>query len=67
MEAWGIAGIQQVGLGTRDLPGTFGWARRSLGFDVPVFSDEGEAGLLGGAATFLHVTFGAGADHIFPI
>ena len=30
-------------------------------------TDEGEAGLLGGAATFLHVTFGAGADHILPI
>ena len=30
-------------------------------------TDKGEAGLLRSSATFLHVTFGAGADHISPI
>lgn len=30
-------------------------------------TDEGKAGLLWSSATFLHVTFGAGANHIFPI
>jgi len=29
--------------------------------------NEGKAGLLGSSATFLHVAFGAGADHILPI
>jgi hypothetical protein len=29
--------------------------------------DEGESSLLWGAATFCHVTFRAGANHIFPI
>jgi len=29
-------------------------------------TDEGEAGLLGSLATFCHVTFCAGTDHIFP-
>jgi hypothetical protein len=29
--------------------------------------DEGESSLLGSSATFCHVTFGAGANHIFPI
>ena len=31
------------------------------------FLDEGESSLLRSSATFSHVTFGAGADHIFPI
>jgi hypothetical protein len=31
------------------------------------FLDKSESSLLGSSATFLHVTFGAGADHILPI
>jgi hypothetical protein len=30
-------------------------------------TDKREAGLLGSSATFFNVTFGAGADHIFPV
>ena len=30
-------------------------------------ADEGESSLLWSSATFFHVAFGAGADHIFPI
>ena len=38
-----ISGIQQVGIGVTDVYGAWAWYRRVLGFDVPIFDDEGVA------------------------
>ncbi len=38
-----ISGIQQVGIGVTDVSAAWEWYRRALGFDVPVFDDEGVA------------------------
>ena len=38
-----ISGIQQVGIGITDTYGAWEWYRRVLGFDVPIFDDEGIA------------------------
>ncbi len=38
-----ISGIQQVGVGVTDVYGAWEWYRRVLGFDVPIFDDEGVA------------------------
>ena len=38
-----ISGIQQVGIGVTDVDGARAWYRRVLGFDVPIFDDEGVA------------------------
>ena len=38
-----ISGIQQVGIGVRNVYGAWEWYRRVLGFDVPIFDDEGVA------------------------
>jgi len=46
MSEWGITGIQQIGVGVMDLDESFRWCRRVLGLDVPVFNDEGLAGLM---------------------
>lgn len=45
-DEWGIAGIQQVGVGVSDLDAAFRWFRRHLGTDIPVFTDEGTAALM---------------------
>lgn len=41
-----ISGIQQVGIGVRDVKVAFAWYNRILGFDVPVFEEAAEAGLM---------------------
>ena len=38
-----ISGIQQVGIGVSDIHDAWGWYRTILGFDVPIFDDEGIA------------------------
>ena len=38
-----ISGIQQVGIGVCDVHDAWVWYRRVLGFDVPIFDDEGVA------------------------
>ncbi len=38
-----ISGIQQVGIGVTDVYASWEWYRRVLGFDVPIFDDEGVA------------------------
>ena len=38
-----ISGIQQVGVGIPDVYEAWGWYRRTLGFDVPIFDDPGTA------------------------
>lgn len=41
-----ISGIQQIGIGIKDLDSAFKWYRRVFGVDVPIFEDRGEAGLM---------------------
>ncbi len=41
-----ISGIQQIGIGVPDARAAFRWLRHSFGMDVPMFDDEGEAGLM---------------------
>lgn len=41
-----INGIQQVGIGTPDADATFAWYNKYLGFDIRVFADEAQAGLM---------------------
>lgn len=38
-----ISGIQQVGVGVENVEEAWGWYRKVLGFDVPVFDDSSEA------------------------
>lgn len=42
-------------------------ADKRIMFRLGGFLDKSEASLFGRPAAFCHVTFGAGADHIFPI
>ncbi len=46
MDGYLISGIQQVGVGVRDLEQAWRWYRRHLGLDIPVFRDDGEAALM---------------------
>jgi len=41
-----FGGIQQLGIGVADAPAAFEWYARHLGFDVPLFDDEGTAALM---------------------
>jgi catechol 2,3-dioxygenase-like lactoylglutathione lyase family enzyme len=41
-----IAGIQQIGLGNACVHTTWRWYREQLGFDIPVFDEAAEAGLM---------------------
>lgn len=41
-----INGIQQVGIGTRDVHTSWKWYRQHFGFDTPVFNEEAEAPLM---------------------
>ena len=41
-----INGIQQIGIGTPAANDTFAWYNKYLGFDIRVFADEAEAGLM---------------------
>jgi catechol 2,3-dioxygenase-like lactoylglutathione lyase family enzyme len=41
-----ITGIQQAGIGVTDLDNAWAYYRRVFGFDVPVFDDIAEAGLM---------------------
>lgn len=41
-----IGGIQQIGVGVRDLASAWEWYRLAFGMDVPVFQDEAEAPLM---------------------
>ena len=41
-----IAGIQQVGLGIACADSTWRWYRENLGFDIPIFNEAAEAGLM---------------------
>ena len=42
-------------------------ANQRIVFRLGGFLDKHESSLLGSSATFRHVTFGASANHIFPI
>ena len=41
-----ISGIQQIGIGVKNLEEAFAWYRKSFGVDVPAFEDVGEANLM---------------------
>ncbi|MFK7757711.1 MAG: VOC family protein [Flavobacteriales bacterium] len=41
-----INGIQQIGIGTKDVQSTFKWYKDHLGFDIRVFEDEATANLM---------------------
>lgn len=41
-----ITGIQQVGIGVKNVPEAWQWYRQVLGFDVPVFDDKADAPLM---------------------
>lgn len=41
-----IAGIQQIGIGNKNVHETWRWYREHLGFDVPVFEEAAEAKLM---------------------
>lgn len=41
-----ISGIQQIGIGVSDVHEAWKWYRQNLGFDVPVFEEAAEAGLM---------------------
>ena len=41
-----ISGIQQVGVGVRDVRSAWAWYRKTLGFNVPIFDDESQAKLM---------------------
>lgn len=38
-----ISGIQQIGIGCQNVPETWTWYRKVLGFDVPIFDDKAPA------------------------
>jgi catechol 2,3-dioxygenase-like lactoylglutathione lyase family enzyme len=38
-----ISGVQQIGIGCKDVDATWKWYRRMLGFDVALFDDSAEA------------------------
>ncbi|TFH04156.1 MAG: VOC family protein, partial [Spirochaetales bacterium] len=44
--AYTISGIQQLGVGVRDVETAWSWYRRAFGMDVSVFQDEAEAPLM---------------------
>jgi catechol 2,3-dioxygenase-like lactoylglutathione lyase family enzyme len=46
MSGYLVSGIQQIGVGVRDLEQAWRWYRRNLGLDIPVFRDEGVAALM---------------------
>jgi catechol 2,3-dioxygenase-like lactoylglutathione lyase family enzyme len=46
MDGYLVSGIQQVGVGVRELEQAWRWYRRHLGLDIPVFRDDGEAALM---------------------
>jgi catechol 2,3-dioxygenase-like lactoylglutathione lyase family enzyme len=46
MERYLIAGIQQVGIGVRDVHEGFKWYREHFGMDIPVFEEAAEANLM---------------------
>ena len=46
MSEYIISGIQQIGTGIPDLSTAFRWYRTRFGFDIRVFEDDGEAGLM---------------------
>ncbi len=46
MDGYLVSGIQQIGVGVRDLEESWRWYRRQLGLDIPVFRDDGEAALM---------------------
>jgi catechol 2,3-dioxygenase-like lactoylglutathione lyase family enzyme len=46
MSGYLVSGIQQIGVGVRDLEEAWRWYRRYLGLDIPVFRDDGEAALM---------------------
>ncbi|MCB0647646.1 MAG: VOC family protein [Saprospiraceae bacterium] len=41
-----ICGIQQVGLGNKDVHATWKFYRKNLGMDMPIFDEEAKAGLM---------------------
>ena len=41
-----IAGIQQIGIGNANVHETFRWYRQHFDFDVPIFEEAAEAGLM---------------------
>ncbi len=45
-DSYHISGIQQVGIGNPAVATTWAYYRKNFGFDVPVFEEEAEAGLM---------------------
>lgn len=41
-----ISGVQQVGIGVKDVSEAWAWYRKVLGFDVPLFDDSAQAKLM---------------------
>jgi catechol 2,3-dioxygenase-like lactoylglutathione lyase family enzyme len=46
MDGYLVSGMQQIGVGVRNLEQAWRWYRRHLGLDIPVFRDDGEAALM---------------------
>ncbi len=46
MNDYYITGIQQVGIGVNDVYKAWEWYRKVLGFDIPIFDEKAEAGLM---------------------
>lgn len=44
---YNISGIQQVGIGVNDADKAWDWYAKHFGMDLPIFSDEAEANLMG--------------------
>src|ERR1039458_7534458 len=41
-----ISGIQQIGIGVKDVKEAFSWYRKNFGMDIPVFEEAAEANLM---------------------
>jgi catechol 2,3-dioxygenase-like lactoylglutathione lyase family enzyme len=46
MNDYVICGIQQVGIGVKDVETAWAWYRKSFGMDCPIFEETAEAGLM---------------------
>jgi len=61
MRRYVISGIQQMGVGVKNLHEAWSWYRKYFGMDVPIFEEEAEARLMlpytGGKARSRHAVF----------
>ncbi len=46
MNAYYITGIQQIGVGVRDVYEAWKWYRKNFGFDIPIFDEKAVAALM---------------------